>query len=286
MVSSAASTNAFSFVFAGASTALWQDDYQVHVFGESLDESVRFRKARAALEDHRATRQGRHVARRRGALRSPRSPSPSARPGSRSARRFGSRRTSSSSGLLRRSRGVCRSTDALQRWRAATWRSWVSCSVISRRRIPPSRSRSRRTAAKSVHGDSIRVGPSRRTSRTAISAATRSRNRLSIDRLTNRTPAGGVGTRPATAMVSTAGTCVVSPRNAAADTPAGPAPAPATAMPTSKARGSGIPTGVRGPFQYKPRRTRATSPFTTDATAAHSTSAARPRQVGGLDEGA
>jgi len=48
--------------------------------------------------------------------------------------------------------------------------------------------------------------------------------RRSTDRDTNRVAAGAVGVRPATAIVSTAGTCVVKPRCAAADKRAGPAP--------------------------------------------------------------
>ena len=163
-----------------------------------------------------------------------------------------------------------------QRSRAATWCSSPSCSAISSCRSSPEAASRVTAAAKSPHGTSSRSGPSRRTSMTATSVGVRSRMRRSTDRDTKRVAAGAVGLRPATAIVSTAGTCVVNPRCAAADKRAGPAPGPATASATSSGRGNGIPRRVRGPFQYSPLLTRTTSPVLARRDSSHSTARRDP----------
>ena len=168
------------------------------------------------------------------------------------------------------------SASGRQRSRAATWRSSPSCSVIRSCRSSLEAASRVTAAAKTSQGTSSRSGPSRRTSMTATSVGVRSRMRRSTDRDTNRVAAGAVGVRPATAIVSTAGTCVVKPRCAAADKRAGPAPGPATASAISSGRGSGIPRRVRGPFQYRPLRTRMTSPELARRDSSHSTARRDP----------
>ncbi len=168
------------------------------------------------------------------------------------------------------------SASGRQRSRAATWRSSLSCSVIRSCRSSLEAVSRATAAAKASQGTSSRSGPSRRTSMTATSVGVRSRMRRSTDRDTNRVAAGAVGIRPATAIVSTAGTCVVKPRCAAADKRAGPAPGPATASAISSGRGSGIPRRVRGPFQYRPLRTRITAPELARRDSSHSTARRDP----------
>ena len=168
------------------------------------------------------------------------------------------------------------SASGRQRSRAATWRSSLSCSVIRSCRSSLESASRVTAAAKASHDTSSRSGPSRRTSMTATSVGVRSRIRRSTDRDTNRIAAGAAGVRPATAIVSTAGTWVVKPRCAAADRPAGPAPGPATASAISSGRGSGVPRRVRGPFQYRPLRTRMTAPELARRDSSHSTARRDP----------
>ena len=122
-----------------------------------------------------------------------------------------------------------------------------------------------------LHGFSFDAGPLRRTSSSATSKGRRPTTRRSIERDTNRAPATGIGTRPGTATTATDGTCVVKPRRCAAATSAGPAPGPATSNAISAGRGAAIPNLVLGPFQYKPLRTRSTSPSAARRDKAHST---------------
>ena len=123
----------------------------------------------------------------------------------------------------------------------------------------------------------IDAGPLRRTSSSATSIGRRPTTRRSIERDTNRAPATGIGTRPGTATTATDGTCVVKPRRCAAATSAGPAPGPATSNAMSAGRGAAIPNLVFGPFQYKPLRTRSTSPSAARREKAHSTRRRRGR---------
>ena len=116
----------------------------------------------------------------------------------------------------------------------------------------------------------------RRTSSNATSTGRRPTTRRSIERDTNRTPATGAGTRPGTATTATDGTCVVNPNRCAAATSAGPAPGPATSKAMSAGRGAAIPNLVFGPFQYKPFRTRRTSPSAANRDNSHSTARRDP----------
>ena len=158
--------------------------------------------------------------------------------------------------------------ESLYRWarisaqRARAWR-WGSVAAdssrTSRRAVPEAASRAI-TAGSSSQGVSTMAGPARRTSSTATSSGVSEWSSRSIGRCVKRTPGQGPGVRPGTAARNVVGTCDVRPSQFAAATPAGPEPRPPSWRATSSILGGDMPSGVVVPFQYRPLRTRKTSP--------------------------